>query len=149
MASSKPIPAIPSIVLTGSLFSNQRRNIAFLSWFTAPYGPAVNAARREPEATIILAHGGTGWGAHINEWNDTVEALRDVPNLYLETCTSIVCSGFIEFAVSELGADRIVFGTDSPLLDPAVQMAKITGAEIGEDAKRKILGGNMRRILRI
>jgi predicted TIM-barrel fold metal-dependent hydrolase len=114
-----------------------------------PYVPAVNAARRAPEATMILAHGGTGWGAHINEWMDTVEALRDAPNLYLETCTSIVDAGFTEFAVSELGADRIVFGTDSPLLDPAVQMAKISGAEIGEDDKRKILGGNMRRILRI
>jgi predicted TIM-barrel fold metal-dependent hydrolase len=114
-----------------------------------PHAPAVNAARRVPEATIILAHGGTGWGAHINEWIDTVEALRDVPNMYLETCTSILSAGFVEFAAVELGADRIVFGTDSPLLDPAVQMAKITGAEISEDAKRKILGDNMRRILRL
>ncbi len=114
-----------------------------------PQGPGVAAARRVPEATIILAHGGTGWGTHLNEWIDTVLALRDVPNVYLETCTSILSAGFVEFAVSELGADRVVFGTDSPLLDPAVQMAKVTGAEISDEDKRKILGDNMRRVLRL
>jgi predicted TIM-barrel fold metal-dependent hydrolase len=114
-----------------------------------PAGPAVAAARRVPEATLILAHGGTGWGVHYNEWIDAVLAVRNFKNIYFETCTSILSAGFIEFAVTELGADRVIFGTDSPLLDPAVMMAKITGAEISDEAKRKILGDNMRTILRL
>ncbi len=114
-----------------------------------PQAPGVIAARKVPEATILLAHGGTGWGVHVNEWIDTVLAIKDVPNIYLETCTSILSAGFVEFAVAELGADRVVFGTDSPLLDPAVQMEKVLGAEISDQAKRKILGDNMRGVLRL
>jgi predicted TIM-barrel fold metal-dependent hydrolase len=92
---------------------------------------------------------GTGWGTYRNEWIDSVEMARQHPNVYLETATSIVGAGLIEFAVRELGAERLVFGTDSPLLDPAVQKAKITGADIENAQRDAILGGNMRRILRL
>jgi len=57
--------------------------------------------------------------------------------------------GQIEKVVRELGAERIVFGTDSPLLDPAVQKAKITGADISDEAKERLLGLNMAHLLNI
>jgi len=107
------------------------------------------AAVRVPEALILLAHIGTGWGAHQNEWLDAIEVARTHHNVYIETCTSIINAGSIERAVDVLGDQRLVFGTDSPLLDPSVQMAKITGAEISEESKRKILGANMRELLRL
>jgi len=112
-------------------------------------GPCGRAAERVPEVTILLAHMGTGLGLEVGEWLDAIEMAKTHPNVYLETCTSITDYGQIEMAVNELGADRIVFGTDTPLLDPAVQKAKITGAEISAEARQLILGSTMARLLNI
>ena len=56
-------------------------------------------------------------------------------------------NGMIELAVAELGPEKILYGSDMPLLDPHTQKAKVTGAEISDPAKALILGGNMARIL--
>jgi predicted TIM-barrel fold metal-dependent hydrolase len=107
------------------------------------------AAERVPDVTILLAHLGTGLGLTMGEWIDTIEMAKTHPSIYLETCTSITSYGQIEMAVRELGSERIVFGTDSPLLDPAVMKAKITSADISVEAKENILGKNMARLLKI
>lgn len=107
------------------------------------------AAERVPEVTIVLAHLGTGWGVAVGEWMDAIEMAKTHLNVYLETCTSITSYGQIEVAVRELGPERIIFGTDSPLLDPSVMKAKIDGADIPPEARRDILGPNMARLLHI
>ena len=112
-------------------------------------GPCARAAEVVPEATILLAHMGAGNGLAPNEWSDAIEMARVHPNVYLETAQSDTSYGQIELAVKELGPERIVFGTDSPLLDPAVQKAKVTAADINSRAKDLILGPNMARILNI
>jgi len=113
----------------------------------APPGPCAKAAERVPEATLILAHIGTGHGVKPTEWLDSIEMAKKHPNVYLETCTSITSYGQIEMAIREVGADRIVFGSDSPMLDPLVQKAKITGGQIPQEIQAKILGQNMAKIL--
>lgn len=110
---------------------------------------SARAAELVPDVTILLAHMGTGLGLTVGEWIDTIEMAKSHPNVYLETCTSITSYGQIERAVQELGSERIVFGTDSPLLDPAVMKAKITSADISAEAKENILGKNMARLLKI
>lgn len=112
-------------------------------------GPCARAAQEVPEATILLAHMGTGLGQFQAEWIDAILMAKSHPNVYLEICTSILADGMIEDAVREIGAERVIFGTDSPLLDPAVQLAKITSAEISDSDKARILGANMRQLLRL
>jgi uncharacterized protein len=56
-------------------------------------------------------------------------------------------SGFVEMAVRELGAGRIVFGSDVAGRSFASQLAKVTGAAIPESAKRLILRENLRGLL--
>jgi predicted TIM-barrel fold metal-dependent hydrolase len=112
-------------------------------------GPCARAAQQVPEATILLAHIGTGLGEFQAEWVDAILMAKSHPNVYLEICTSILADGMIEDAVSAVGAGRVIFGTDSPLLDPSVQLAKITSAEIPEDDKIRILSTNMHRILNL
>jgi predicted TIM-barrel fold metal-dependent hydrolase len=97
----------------------------------APPGPCARAAERVPEATLILAHIGTGHGITATEWLDSIEMAKKHSNVYLETCTSITSYGQIEMAIREVGAERLVFGSDSPMLDPSVQKAKITGGYPG------------------
>jgi uncharacterized protein len=115
----------------------------------APPGPCVRAAGRVPEATILLAHMGTGHGLTVTEWIDSIEMVKKHRNIHIETGTSITSYGQIEMAVRELGPERIVFGSDSPMLDPFVQKAKITGGDVPAEAQAKILGQNMARILKI
>jgi predicted TIM-barrel fold metal-dependent hydrolase len=109
----------------------------------------VEAARRVPEATVLMAHLGTGLGLTVDEWIQGIELAKTARNVYVETCTSITSYGQIEMAVKELGAERVVFGTDLPLLDPSVQKAKITGSDLSKGEKEMIFGRNMARILGI
>ena len=71
-----------------------------------------------------------------NVWADTSSAKSITPNV-------------IEHAVSELGPERIVFGTDTPLYFSAMQKARIAYAGISDDAKRKILYENAAALLGI
>ncbi len=50
--------------------------------------------------------------------------------------------GLIEWAADEVGPERILFGTDTPVYDVAMQRARINNAEISDQAKRLILREN-------
>ena len=51
--------------------------------------------------------------------------------------------------VNEAWADRVLYGSDMPLMDPRPQMGKIITAQISADAKRQILGRNAQKLLRL
>ena len=51
--------------------------------------------------------------------------------------------------MAEGGEDRVLFGSDMPLLDGAQQIAKIVQAGISAEDKRKILGLNAKRLLKL
>ena len=55
--------------------------------------------------------------------------------------------GAVEMAVRELGAQRVVYGSDAAGRSFATQLGKVMGAEIPEPARRLILGENLRRML--
>lgn len=103
-------------------------------------------AERVPEATILMAHMG-GTAIARGDWYRAITTAQQWPNVYLDTASSTVDAGMLELAVQIVGAERVVFGTDTPLLDPFTQLARVTGAEIGEAERQLILGGNMARLL--
>jgi len=97
-------------------------------------------ARRYPDIVFIMAHIG-------GEWERGIKAARPVPNLLVDTSGSIIECGMIEAAVEQLGAERVVFGSDVPGVELAVPFAKVSGADITDAEKRLVMGGNMQRIL--
>jgi uncharacterized protein len=99
-----------------------------------------------PELILVNAHMGCCPQAN-GDWHRSVVAAKRCPNLYLDTASSSFDNGTIEFAVSEIGAERILYGSDLPLLDPSLQIAKVTESDIGQDEKDLILSGNVNRIL--
>jgi uncharacterized protein len=101
---------------------------------------------RVPQARLLMAHMGGHPYAH-GDWHRAIAAAEKHPNLLLDTASSQIDNGMLELAVERLGPDRIIFGTDMPLLDPFTQKAKVTGADLDDAAKALILGGNMARIL--
>jgi len=97
-------------------------------------------AARHPQASFIAAHTG-------GQWERGIRALRAARNVAAEICGSDPTAGFVEMAVRELGADRVVYGSDFAGRSFASQLAKVYGAEIPDQAKRLILSGNIRRML--
>ncbi|MFH1821563.1 MAG: TatD family hydrolase [Methanobacteriota archaeon] len=63
--------------------------------------------------------------------------------------TTGASSEIIEYAVSKVGADRILFGSDYPSYQVKEEIAKLNNANISESDKRKILSDNAARILKI
>lgn len=93
-----------------------------------------------PKQQFLCAHAG-------GEWQRGVRAIREQPNVLIETSGFDATAGFIEMAVRELGAERIVFGSHLPGRSLGTELAKIVGAEIDEQQKRLILGENYRQLL--
>ncbi len=100
-------------------------------------------AEEYPNVQVILGHsGGTLAG-----YDEAVEAAKKQENVFLETCGSSVVYGMIERFVREVGADRILFGSDMPFVNANAQIGKILYAKIPDQDKRKILGLNMAGII--
>lgn len=97
-------------------------------------------AARYPGLVFICAHAG-------GEWEQGLRAVRDTPNVWIETSGFDATAGFLEMAIREVGEDRIVFGSHLPSRSLGTELTKVTSVEISEEAKRKILGGNFRRLL--
>ena len=55
----------------------------------------------------------------------------------------------IEWTVREIGAERVLYGTDSPLYFAPMQRARIDHAEFSDREKKLVLCENAMRILRL
>ena len=108
-------------------------------------GPLLFAklGQRYPHIHWVLGHAGGG----PEGWPEALEAARQVPNLSLEICGSARNPGSIELLVEGAGEDRVLFGSDNPLMDPCIQLGRVVTSRISETAKRKVLGENAARIL--
>jgi len=71
--------------------------------------------------------------------------MRDCRNVLVEL-SNFVGQGFVEYAAREFGAHRLIFGSFLPVNDPLVAMGMILDAEIPEEQKALIAGGNLRRL---
>lgn len=96
-------------------------------------------ARRHPEMHLICGHGG-------GDWELGVAAVRAQPNVTFEISGSWPTRGMVEMAVRELGAERVIFGSDIPGRSFGSQLAKVLGASIPDHAKQLILAQNLRRL---
>ncbi|MDP6445703.1 MAG: amidohydrolase family protein, partial [Pirellulaceae bacterium] len=98
-------------------------------------------ASRFPQQRFLCAHAG-------GEWEQGIRAVQKSPNVLVETSGFDSTAGFVEMAVRELGAERVVFGSHLPSRSLGTELAKIIGARISEADKRRILGENYRQLLR-
>ena len=98
-----------------------------------------------PRANFVAGHTG-----NVQPYRgQALAAAKAYPNVYLETCSTFRTPGVIEKLVAEGGEDRVLFGSDIPLMDPRSQIAKILTADISDTATRKVLGENAARLLTI
>jgi predicted TIM-barrel fold metal-dependent hydrolase len=52
-----------------------------------------------------------------------------------------------EFFVSEVGAGRVLYGSDAPFFEPAQVIASIEAAKITETEREQIFRGNAERLI--
>jgi len=97
-------------------------------------------AARHPDASFIAAHTGA-------DWELGIRALRDTPNVSVELCGFDPTAGVTEMAVREVGAARVLYGSDAGGRSFASQLAKVLGAQISTADKQLILRDNLKRLL--
>ncbi|MPY90247.1 MAG: amidohydrolase family protein [Luteitalea sp.] len=98
-------------------------------------------AIRHPNVRLICGHTG-------GDWEPGIRAIRACPHVSAGIGGSHPTRGIVEMAVRELGAERVIYGSDAGGRSYASQLAKVIGADISEPEKTLILGGNLQRLLR-
>lgn len=96
-----------------------------------------------PSVPIILDH--MGYRYQVPE---ALAAARRVPNIYLAT-TAVMEPHFIRLAVQEIGAERVIFGTNAPFVHSSTQLMVIKQAELGESDEKKIVSENSLRLFQL
>jgi hypothetical protein len=99
----------------------------------------VALAKRFPDVRFICGHSG-------GDWELGVRAVRPQQNVLLEFAGSDPHSGSVDFAVKELGVDRIVWGGHGPSRSYATEFGKVLDADLSRADRMKIFGGNFRRL---
>jgi len=95
-------------------------------------------AKRFPNVPMICGHSG-------GDWELGARAVRPYDNVLFEFAGSYPHSGSVDYAVNELGADRIVWGCHGPSRSYATELSKVLDASLSHADRMKIFGGNYRR----
>jgi predicted TIM-barrel fold metal-dependent hydrolase len=97
-------------------------------------------AKRHPDAKFICAHAAA-------EWETGIRTLKECNNVSVDISGSDPSAGLVELAVQELGAGRVLFGSDAGGRSYASQLGKVLGAGLSASHRKLILRENMKRIL--
>lgn len=103
-------------------------------------------AEEYPKIPFIMAHLGNFASANWSEHLEAIAMARRFPNVHLET-SAVVFFKFLEMAAKELGAGKLIFGSDGPEVDARVELYKIKLLKLSPAAEAQVLGGNLRRLL--
>ena len=101
----------------------------------------VELSTRHPGVPIVCGHTGGG------DWALGVRAIRNRPELYADLGGGDPVYGQVEMAVRELGAKRVLYGSDVNGRSFGSQIGKVLGADISVADKKLILRENLRGLL--
>jgi hypothetical protein len=96
---------------------------------------------RHPGVPIVCGHTGGG------DWALGIRAIRARPELYADLGGGDPVYGEVEMAVRELGASRVLYGSDVSGRSFSPQLGRVLGADISLEDKKLILRENLRGLL--
>ena len=98
-----------------------------------------------PKLPVLLGH----WGGGLPFYELMPEVAKAMANVYYDTAASpFLYSRKIYPVVSEIvGAKRVLFGTDFPLLSPQRYFKELEGSGLSKEDQRNILGLNFSRLM--
>lgn len=99
-----------------------------------------------PSMTMILAHMGG-----MKHWEEVSELIAGLDNVYLDTAYTVdfMPTDLFKKIVSKHGADKILFASDFPWHKSEMEKEFIENLDISDEDKKKILGENARKLLKL
>jgi uncharacterized protein len=91
----------------------------------------VTLALRHPKVAFILAHIGGG-----GDWEHSLAAVREVPNVYVDLSGSGVDGGMLEACVAAAGVERLLWGSDLTLDSGWAKLRYLEHLLDGDDLER-------------
>ena len=102
-------------------------------------------AKDFPELSFVFAHPGEQ-----KRLTKHISAMKQHKNIYLDLSgTGLFRYGMLKHLVDEVGADRILFGTDHPVCNPAMYVAGVMLEKLTDNEKALIFAQNAKRLLGI
>ena len=100
-----------------------------------------------PDLTVVCAH----WGGGLPFYALMPEVKEAMGNVYFDTAASpfLYSPQIYSQVVQLVGADKILFGSDYPLLAQSRFLEEIGSLDLPQETKGLILSGNARRLLGI
>ena len=100
-----------------------------------------------PDLIIVCAH----WGGGLPFYSLMPEVKKAMANVYFDTAASplLYTPEIYNQVIPLVGADKILFGSDYPLLAPGRLIKEIKALDLPEETESLILSGNARRLLGI
>ncbi len=104
-------------------------------------------AENFPDLKIVLAH----WGGGLPFYELMPEVRAALRNVYYDTAASnyLYDPSIFRYASELLGHERILWGTDYPLLSQAKFLARVRSCGLSKVQEEAILGDNASRLLRL
>ncbi len=117
-------------------------------WLIHTMGPGEPAkikklANEFPEMPIIMGHGGAA------AWPEAIEVITSVANVYTEVCTSQAHRTKVRATIDTAGTDRLLFGTDLGLFDPAYGLGVYEEAGLNTEEESAIMRENAKRLFKL
>ena len=124
-------------------------NLAIMthSWSVSSYNPVQFLStperfevhvRKFPQVHFVLGHaGGRGSGRC-----QAVRLVNEYPHVYLDFAGDIFDYRLLEKLVASVPVEKILYGSDFPMMDPRSNLTRVLLADIEDVAKGKILRGN-------
>ncbi len=98
-----------------------------------------------PELRLVCAH----WGGGLPFYALMPEVARALTNVLFDTAATpfLYKPEVFEQVSHTIGSDKILFGTDYPLMHQSRVLAQVRSAQLPEEAKVNILGANAEKLL--
>lgn len=104
----------------------------------------VEIAGEHPRLPVIAAH--AGYGDAPGPTHDAAIRLAPAPNIYLEFCSTYLTTGAIRRGIEAVGPERVLFGSDYPLISLPYMRAAYEDAELSPAETEAILWRNALRL---
>ena len=100
-----------------------------------------------PDLTIVCAH----WGGGLPFYALMPEVKKAMANVFFDTAASplLYTPEIYNQVIQLVGADKILFGSDYPLLEQKRLVEEIKALKLVEETENLILSGNAQRLLGI
>lgn len=122
-------------------FSDTRLIYLIHTWGIPMAIQLTKLARRFPNVRFIMGHTGG------DVWFDCLDIVKPYPNIYVEPCSSYADRDKVRMSIDKVGLDRVLFGTDFTLINPAFVIGMVECSRLTEEEKSYIYYKNSIKLL--